>query len=62
MTVMTFFEKRRGWEHRKKDDPAFAHARLAELDATDSALPTTSCRHDRHWFDEKAPFEQDWLR
>jgi predicted nucleic acid-binding protein len=35
---MTFFEKRRGWERRKKDDPALATARLTELDALESAF------------------------
>lgn len=34
---MTLFEKRRGWERRKKDDPALATARLAELDALEAA-------------------------
>ncbi len=37
ISVMTFFEKRRGWERRKKDDPELANARLAELDALESA-------------------------
>jgi len=37
ISVMTFFEKRRGWERRKKDDPELATARLAELDALESA-------------------------
>ena len=37
ISVMTFFEKRRGWERRKKDDPALATARLAELDALEAS-------------------------
>jgi predicted nucleic acid-binding protein len=34
---MTFFEKRRGWERRRKSDPDLAAARLAELNALEAA-------------------------
>lgn len=37
LSVMTLFEKRRGWERRRKLDPALAAARLAELDALEAA-------------------------
>ena len=40
ISVMTLFEKRRGWERRKKADPDFASARLAELDALEAACKT----------------------
>lgn len=33
ISAMIFFEKRRGWERRRRHDPSFAEARLAELDA-----------------------------
>jgi predicted nucleic acid-binding protein len=33
ISVITFFEKRRGWERRKKHDLATAEAMLSELDA-----------------------------
>jgi hypothetical protein len=32
-----FFEKRRGWERRRKSDPTLAAAKLAELDALEAA-------------------------
>lgn len=37
ISAMTFFEKRRGWERRKKADPARAAAGLAALDALEVA-------------------------
>lgn len=37
ISAMTFFEKRRGWERRKKSDPDLAAAKLAELDALEAA-------------------------
>ena len=36
-SAMTMFEKRRGWERRKRTDPVLATARLAELDALEAA-------------------------
>ena len=32
ISALTFFEKRRGWERRRKKDPALAAQKLAELD------------------------------
>ena len=40
ISAMTLFEKRRGWERRKKTDPVLAAARLAELDALEAAYGT----------------------
>jgi predicted nucleic acid-binding protein len=40
ISVMTFFEKRRGWERRKKTDPGLAAARLAEPDVLEAAYAT----------------------
>ena len=40
ISVMTFFEKRRGWERRKKTTPDLAAAMLAELDALEAAYKT----------------------
>ncbi len=37
ISVMTMFEKRRGWERRKRTDRALAAAKLAELDALEAA-------------------------
>ncbi len=37
ISAMTLFEKRRGWERRKRTDPVLATARLAELDALEAA-------------------------
>jgi predicted nucleic acid-binding protein len=37
ISVMTLFEKRRGWERRRKFTPALAQARLAELTALAAA-------------------------
>lgn len=37
ISVMTFFEKRRGWQRRMKSDASLAAARLAELDAFEAA-------------------------
>ncbi len=37
ISAMTMFEKRRGWERRKKTDPALAAAKLAQLDALEAA-------------------------
>lgn len=37
ISAMTFFEKRRGWERRKKSDPDLAAAKLGELDALEAA-------------------------
>ena len=34
---MTFFEKRRGWERKRKSDPDLAAAKLAELNALEAA-------------------------
>ncbi len=40
ISVMTFFEKRRGWERRKQCAPDLAAARLAELAALEAAYRT----------------------
>jgi len=40
ISAMTMFEKRRGWERRKKTDPVLAAAKLAELDALEAAYGT----------------------
>jgi toxin FitB len=40
ISVMTLFEKRRGWERRKKNTPHLAAARLVELDALEAAYKT----------------------
>ncbi len=40
ISVMTFFEKRRGWERRKQAAPDLAAARLAELAALEAAYRT----------------------
>lgn len=37
ISAMTFFEKRRGWERRRRTDPQLAAARLAEIDALEAA-------------------------
>ena len=37
ISAMTMFEKRRGWERRKRTDPILATAKLAELDALEAA-------------------------
>ncbi len=37
ISAMTMFEKRRGWERRKKTDPDLAAAKLAELNALETA-------------------------
>ncbi len=37
LSVMTLFEKRRGWERRRRIAPALAAARLAELGALEAA-------------------------
>ncbi len=37
ISVMTLFEKRRGWERRRKSTPALADDRLAELGALEAA-------------------------
>jgi predicted nucleic acid-binding protein len=37
ISAMTMFEKRRGWERRKRTDPVLAAAKLAELDALEAA-------------------------
>ena len=37
ISVMTCFEKRRGWERRRRSDPVLAASRLAELDALEAA-------------------------
>jgi predicted nucleic acid-binding protein len=37
ISAMTMFEKRRGWERRKKTDPVLATAKLAQLDALEAA-------------------------
>jgi predicted nucleic acid-binding protein len=34
---MTFFEKRRGWERRRRSDPELASRQLAMLDALEAA-------------------------
>lgn len=36
ISVMTFFEKRRGWERKKKSDMALAMAKLRELDVLEA--------------------------
>ena len=38
ISVMTLFEKRRGWERRRRSDPKLAAARLAELEALEAAF------------------------
>jgi toxin FitB len=37
ISAMTFFEKRRGWERRRKSNPDLAAAKLAELNALEAA-------------------------
>ena len=37
ISAMTMFEKRRGWERRKRTNPILAAAKLAELDALEAA-------------------------
>ena len=37
ISALTFFEKRRGWERRKKTDPGLAATRLAELHALEAS-------------------------
>jgi predicted nucleic acid-binding protein len=37
ISVMTFFEKRRGWERRRRSDPELASRQLAMLDALEAA-------------------------
>lgn len=37
LSVMTLFEKRRGWERRRKRDPDLAARNLAALDALEAA-------------------------
>jgi len=37
ISAMTMFEKRKGWERRKRTDPVLAAAKLAELDALEAA-------------------------
>lgn len=38
ISVMTLFEKRRGWERRRRSDPDLAAARLAELAALEAGF------------------------
>ncbi len=47
ISAMTFFEKRRGWERRRKRDPDLAAARLAELDRLEMAYGTRIVSIDR---------------
>jgi len=37
ISALTMFEKRRGWERRKKTDPVLAATKLAQLDALEAA-------------------------
>jgi predicted nucleic acid-binding protein len=37
ISVMTLFEKRRGWERRRRSSPVLAAARLAEIAALEAA-------------------------
>lgn len=37
ISVMTLFEKRRGWERRQRTEPDLAKARLADLDRLEEA-------------------------
>lgn len=38
ISVMTFFEKRRGWERRRRSDPDLAAEKLAALDAFEATF------------------------
>jgi len=55
ISVMTFFEKRRGWERRRKTDPALAAAKLAELDVFETAYGTRIVPID-------GPVAAEWAR
>jgi toxin FitB len=37
ISAMTFFEKRRGWERRRKKEPKLAAEKLADIDAIEAA-------------------------
>ncbi len=52
---MTLFEKRRGWERRKKTDPDLANAKLAEIDAFEAAYGTRFIPID-------GPIAAEWAR
>ncbi|MEP6967805.1 MAG: PIN domain-containing protein [Pseudomonadota bacterium] len=55
VSAATLFEKRRGWERRKKIDPVLAAAKLAELDALKSAYGSRLVPID-------APVAVEWAR
>jgi predicted nucleic acid-binding protein len=55
ISVMTLFEKRRGWERRRKANPALAAARLAELGALEAAYGNRVMPID-------APVAAEWAR
>jgi predicted nucleic acid-binding protein len=55
ISAMTLFEKRRGWERRKKTDPELAHAKLAEIDAFEAAYGTRLIPID-------GPIAAEWAR
>jgi toxin FitB len=55
ISVMTLFEKRRGWERRKKKDPVLATEKLAEIDALEVAYGARIIPIDR-------PTVAEWAR
>jgi predicted nucleic acid-binding protein len=55
ISAMTLFEKRRGWERRRKTDPAIAAAKLAELDALEVAYGSRCIPID-------GPIAAEWAR
>jgi predicted nucleic acid-binding protein len=55
ISAMTFFEKRRGWERRRKSDPDLAATRLAELNALEAAYGSRLVPID-------GPIAAEWAR
>lgn len=55
ISAMTLFEKRRGWERRKKSDPTLAAAKLAQIAALESAYGARLIPID-------APIAAEWAR
>lgn len=52
---MTLFEKRRGWERRRRTDPDLAAARLADIDALEAA-------YDQRLVPIDAEIAAEWAR
>jgi hypothetical protein len=55
ISVMTLFEKRRGWERRRRTDPDLAAARIADLDKLEAAYKSRIISID-------APVMAEWAR